>query len=66
MKGSKKVKGDNYEEKSEKFAIKSLEKDRKSKKVAGIAVALKKSQKDEGYSKMPKPKVAKKGGGMIK
>lgn len=66
MSGSKKVKGDDYDEKSEKFQIKSLKKDRASKKIAGIGVALKKAQKDEGYSKKPKPKVARKGGGMIK
>ncbi len=59
MKASKKVKGDDYEVKSEKYIIKSLKKDRASKKVAGLADEFKKSKTLE--TKKPKPKVMKKG-----
>lgn len=66
MKGSKKVKGDNYSEKDEKYDRKMVKKDARAMKTAGISTALKKAQKEEGYSKKPKAKKVVKGKGFIK
>ena len=66
MSGSKKVKGNNYVERDEKYDKKMLKKDSKGMKTAGIAVELKLSEKEQGYSKKPKVKPVKKGKGLIK
>jgi len=60
------VKGDKYVEKDEKYDKKMLKKDERATKTAGIATALKKAQKEEGYSKKPKAKKVVKGKGFIK
>ena len=51
-----KVKGKNYVEADEAYDKKSLKKDAKILKTAGLATALKKSEKEMGYSKKPKVK----------
>jgi hypothetical protein len=56
------VKGKNYVEADEKFDKKSLKKDAKGMKSAGIANKLKSAEKEEGYSKKPKVKGQKKMG----
>jgi len=66
MKGTKKVKGDKYVEKDEKYDKKMLKKDERATKTAGMATALKKSEKEQGYSKKPKAKKVVKGKGFIK
>lgn len=67
MKGSKKVRGNSYEEKSEKMEGDRIKKDARSgRKTAGMETLLKKSQKHEGYGKLPKVKPNKKGKGFIK
>lgn len=53
---------DKYAEKNEKYHKKSVKKDEKSMKTAGIATALKKSEKKMGKAKLPKVKPMKKGG----
>ena len=53
---------DKYVIKDEKYDKKMLKKDEKSMKTAGIATALKKSQKEMGKSKKPKVKPMKKAG----
>ena len=55
-----KVKGSNYVAANEMFDKKMAKKDMKSMKTAGVAKALKKAKKEEGYSKMPKVKAQKK------
>lgn len=60
MAKSKGIKGTKYVSADEKYDKKTLKKDQKSMKVAGIANALKKSQKEEGYSNKPKVKPQKK------
>jgi len=56
MKKGKKVKGINYVEDDEKYDRKMKMKDAKNMSTAGFALNLKKSQKDEGYSKKPRVK----------
>jgi hypothetical protein len=58
---SKKVPGNNYVEKDEKYDKKMKKKDYKGMSTAGIATELKLSQKEQGYSKKPKVKPQKKG-----
>jgi len=67
MSGSKTVKGNNYEEKSEKMQqIKAKKEGKASTKVAGMESLLKKSQKEQGISKLPSVKKSVKGKGLIK
>ncbi len=67
MSGSKKVKGNNYEIKSEKLEQAKAKKEGKdSTKIAGMESLLKKAQKEEGYGKLTKVKPAKKGKGLIR
>ncbi len=54
------VKGCDYAESDEKFDKKMLKKDAKGMKTAGLALKLKKAEKDEGYSKKPRVKPQKK------
>lgn len=54
------VKGCNYAEDDEKYDKKMTKKDAKGMKTAGLALKLKKSEKDEGYSKKPRVKPQKK------
>lgn len=58
---SKKVPGNNYVEKDEKYDKKMKKKDYKGMGTVGIATELKLSQKEQGYSKKPKVKPQKKG-----
>lgn len=58
---SKKISGDNYVEKDEIYKKKMKKKDEKGMKTAGLALKLKESEKDDGYSKMPRVKPQKKG-----
>ena len=60
MSKSKSVKGCDYVEADEKFDKKMNKKDAKGMKTAGIALKLKESEKEEGYSKKPKVKGQKK------
>lgn len=67
MKGSKKqCAGGNYTERDEKYDKKMKKKDAKAMKTAGIATALKKSEKKMGKTDKPKVKPVKKGKGFIK
>lgn len=66
MVGSKKVKDNNYVVKDEEYDKKMEKKDVKAMKTVGVAKALKKSEKEQGYSKKPKVKPVKKGKGFIK
>ena len=54
------VKGCDYAEDDEKFDKKMLKKDAKGMKTAGLALKLKKAEKEEGYSKKPRVKPQKK------
>lgn len=54
------VKGTNYVGADEKYDKRQTKKDMRGMKTAGLAVKLKKSQKEEGYSKKPKVKPQKK------
>ena len=56
----KKVKGCDYAEADEVYDKKELKKEEKNMKTAGLALNLKKSEKDEGYSKKPRVKGQKK------
>lgn len=56
----KKVKGEDYAEADEKYDKKALKKEGIDMKTAGLALNLKKSEKDEGYSKKPRVKPQKK------
>ena len=60
MKG-KAVKGKNFVEVDEKYDRKTEKKTMKAMKTPGIAKALKKSEKDKGYSDKPRVKPQKKG-----
>lgn len=60
-----KVKGTKFAEADEKFDRKKTKKDAKSMKTAGIATALNKAEKEEGYSKKPKLKGQKKKSNLI-
>lgn len=64
-KGCKTQKGGNYTERDEKYDKKTKKKEEASMKTAGIATALKKSEKKKS-SKLPKVKPTKKGQGFIK
>lgn len=65
MKGSKKqCAGGNYTSRDEKYDKKMKKKENKSMKTAGVATALKKSEKAK--TKLPKVKPMKKGKGFIK
>jgi hypothetical protein len=67
MSESKNVKGNDYEEKSEKMEqMKAKKKSKASTKVAGMQSLLKKSQKEQGISKLPSVKKSVKGKGLIK
>jgi len=65
--GSKKVKGNNYEEKSEMAEeMRKFKEGRSSVKTAGMDLLLKKAEKEQGYNKaLPKVKKAVKGKGFI-
>lgn len=54
------VKGCNYAEDDEKYDKKQVKKDAKGMKTAGLALKLKESEKEEGYSKKPRVKPQKK------
>lgn len=54
------VKGCDYAEDDEKFDKKMEKKDAKGMKTAGLALKLKQSEKEEGYSKKPRVKPQKK------
>ncbi len=65
--GSKKVKGNNYELKSEKLEqMKAKKEGKASTKVAGMESLLKKAQKEEGYGKLAKVKKSVKGKGFVR
>ena len=53
-------KGEDYVDAQEKYMKKQAKKNMKSMKTAGIAEALKKSEKEMGYSKKPRVKGQKK------
>lgn len=55
------VKGKNFVEVDEVYDKKTAKKEMKSMKTAGLAKALKKSEKEMGYSKKPRVKPQKKG-----
>ncbi len=57
----KMVKGKNYVDADEKFDKKEDKKDMKRMKTAGLAMAMKKSEKEMGYSKKPRVKPQRKG-----
>ncbi len=54
------VSGKNYVAADEKYDKKEIKKDGKRMKTAGLAKALKNSEKEEGYSKKPRVKPQKK------
>ena len=54
------VKGCDYAEDDEKYDKKMVKKDAKGMKTAGLALKLKESEKEEGYSKKPRVKPQKK------
>lgn len=54
------VKGCDYAEDDEIYDKKMKKKDAKGMKTAGLALKLKESEKDEGYSKKPRVKPQKK------
>lgn len=54
------VKGCDYAEDDEKYDKKMKKKDMKGMKTAGLALKLKESEKEEGYSKKPRVKPQKK------
>ena len=54
------VKGCDYAEDDEKYDKKIIKKDAKGMKTAGLALKLKQSEIDEGYSKQPRVKPQKK------
>ena len=54
------VKGCDYAEDNEKYDKKMLKKEGKDMKTAGLALNLKKAEKEEGYSKKPRVKPQKK------
>lgn len=56
----KMVKGCDYAEDDEKYDKKMIKKDAKGMKTAGLALKLKESEKEEGYSKKPRVKPQKK------
>jgi len=56
----KMVKGCDYSEDDEKYDKKRTKKDAQGMKTAGLALKLKQSEKDEGYSKQPRVKAQKK------
>lgn len=56
----KKVKGCDYVEEDEKFDKKMKKKEGRDMKTAGLALKLKKSEKEEGFSKQPRVKPQKK------
>jgi hypothetical protein len=56
----KKVRGCNYVAADEEYDKKTRKKEDKSMKTAGMEVLLKKAEKEEGYSKKPQVKPAKK------
>lgn len=55
-----KVAGNKFVAVDEKYDKKMIKKDAKGMKKAGLAVAMKKAQKEEGYSKKPMVKPVKK------
>lgn len=61
MAKSKKVSGNNYVEIDEKYYKKLSNKELKEMSTAGVATALKKSEKEKGYSNKPRVKPQKKG-----
>lgn len=54
------VKGCNYAEDDEKYDKKQIKKSGKAMKTAGLALELKESQREQGYSKKPRVKPQKK------
>lgn len=55
------VSGKKYVAADEKYDAKMLKKDEKSMKTVGVAKAIKKAKKEEGYSKKPRVKPQMKG-----
>lgn len=60
------VKGCDYTEADEEYDKKTLKKDMKGMKTAGLALKLKQSEKEEGYSKKPRVKPQKKNAKPVK
>lgn len=60
------VKGCDYVEEDEKFDKKMMKKEHKDMKTAGLALNLKKAEKEEGYSKKPRVKPQKKTAKIVK
>lgn len=56
----KKVQGSNYVAKDEKYDRATTKKEQRGMKTAGLAVELKESEKDQGYSNMIRVKGQKK------
>lgn len=59
-------KGRKFVEEDEKYNDKIMKKTEKGERSSGIAKSLKKSEKEEGYSKMPKVKPQKKTKGLVR
>lgn len=66
MAKGKRVSGENYAEVDEKYDKKTAKKTAKGMKTAGLALKLKESQKDQGYSKKPRVKPQKKMSKLVK
>lgn len=60
MAKGKKVSGSDYAAADEKYDKKRTKKDARSMRTAGLALSLKKSEKDEGFSNQPRVKAQKK------
>ena len=60
MKKGRRVDGSNYVEEDEEYDKKQIKRQGKDMRTAGIAVELKISQNDQGYSKKPRVKPQKK------
>lgn len=60
MPKGKVVKGTDYVEADETYDRKTLKKEQKGMKTAGLALKLEQAQKEQGYSKKPQVKLQKK------
>lgn len=65
MAKGKMVKGCDYAEVDEKYEKKRKKKEMDSSKTAGLALRLKMSEKEEGYSNKPRVKAQKKVGKLV-
>ena len=66
MPKGKVVKGKNFVEDDEEYDKKTMKKEMKGMKTAGLALKLKQSELDEGYSKKPRVKPQKKAAKLVK